>query len=224
MGRKLIGIGAAAALVVALIVWYVTGYLMVSSASVTVPAAGPAAGGAGTQVNLTLQTVAGLGNGYTEPTWVSYLVKDEKGAWQHSTVFNLPAHALVHVTVYQFDGDSGLRNPFLARAQGVVGDVMKVDGKTVTHIDPALASHTFAVAAYHLVVPLIGVADEAKNQCEQAPCGLDKAHRTITFAFRTGGPGRFRWQCFVPCAAGFIYGFGGPMQTIGYMDGFLNVV
>jgi hypothetical protein len=50
------------------------------------------------------------------------------------------------------------------------------------------------------------------------------AHRTITFTFRTGAPGHFRWQCFVPCAAGFIYGFGGPMQTIGYMDGFLNVV
>ena len=39
-----------------------------------------------------------------------------------------------------------------------------------------------------------------------------------------GKPGHYRWQCFVPCAAGFIYGFGGPMQTIGYMDGFLNVV
>jgi len=62
-----------------------------------------------------------------------------------------------------------------------------------------------------------------KNQCDAAPCPLAKAHRTITFSFRTGSPGRYRWQCFVPCAAGFIYGFGGPMQTIGYMDGFLNV-
>ena len=136
----------------------------------------------------------------------------------------MPAHALVHVTVYQFDGASGLRNGFFARPQGVEGNVMTVDGKTVDAIDPDDASHTFAVAAYHLVVPLIGVADDAKNQCEQAPCGLDKAHRTITFSFRTGAPGHYRWQCFVPCAAGFIYGFGGPMQTIGYMDGFLDVV
>ena len=52
---------------------------------------------------------------------------------------------------------------------------------------------------------------------------MSKAHRTITFTFKTGAPGHYRWQCFVPCAAGFIYGFGGPMQTIGYMDGFLNV-
>ena len=27
----------------------------------------------------------------------------------------------------------------------------------------------------------------------------------------------------MPCAAGWVYGFGGPMQTIGYMDGFLDV-
>jgi len=49
------------------------------------------------------------------------------------------------------------------------------------------------------------------------------AHHTVRFTFRTGKPGHYRWQCFVPCAAGFLYGFGGPMQTIGYMDGFLDV-
>jgi hypothetical protein len=27
----------------------------------------------------------------------------------------------------------------------------------------------------------------------------------------------------VPCAAGFLDGFGGPMQTLGYMDGFIDV-
>jgi hypothetical protein len=55
------------------------------------------------------------------------------------------------------------------------------------------------------------------------PCSLEQAHRTVTFTNRTGKPGRYRWQCFVPCAAGFIDGFGGPMQTTGYMDGFLHV-
>ena len=49
------------------------------------------------------------------------------------------------------------------------------------------------------------------------------AHRTIQFTFHTGKAGHFRWQCFVPCAAGWIDGFGGPMQTIGYMDGFIDV-
>jgi hypothetical protein len=175
-------------------------------------------------VNLTMQTVASLGPKYEQPTWVSYLVKNEKGQWVHSTVWTVPAHALVHVTVYQFDGASGLRNPFLGRPEGVVGNVMQVDGKTLNALDPQLASHTFSIPDYHLVVPLEAVPDNAKNQCDTAPCSLDKAHRTVTFSFRTGGPGKIRWQCFVPCAAGFIYGFAGPMQTIGYMDGFLNVV
>jgi hypothetical protein len=220
MLRRLVAVGVATAVFAAAVVWYVAGYLMVSPPAIAIPTVA----GATPTANLTLQTVAGLGNGYAQPTWVSYLVEDKIGVWQHSTTFTLPAHALVHVTVYQYDGASGLRNAFLARTQGVVGNVIQVDGKMVETIDPTLASHTFAVPAYHLVVPLPGVASNAKNQCVQAPCGLDMAHRTITFSFRTGAPGHYRWQCFVPCAKGFITGFGGPMQTIGYMSGFLNVV
>jgi hypothetical protein len=127
------------------------------------------------------------------------------------------------VTVYQFDGKSGLRNPFLAQARGIVGGSFTVDGKATQTIDPADASHTFAIPALGVIVPLEGVADDAKNQCEDAPCALSTAHTTITFTFRTGKKGHFRWQCFVPCAAGFYYGFGGPMQTIGYMDGYIDV-
>ena len=36
--------------------------------------------------------------------------------------------------------------------------------------------------------------------------------------------GEFRWQCFVPCGGGYVDGNGGPMQTIGYMTGQMNVV
>ena len=219
MGRRLAAVLGITVVLVALIAFYVADYLMQSPAAV----APRTTKGATPTVELTLQTVAGLGDGFTQPTWVSYLVKDASGQWKHTTNFTLPAHALVHVTVYQYDGASGLRNPFLARPEGVVGNVMQVDGKTLDALDPQDASHTFAVPAFHLVVPLAAVPDDAKNQCENAPCGSDKAHRTITFSFRTGKPGKYRWQCFVPCAAGFIYGFGGPMQTIGYMDGFLNV-
>ena len=70
------------------------------------------------------------------------------------------------------DGLRRARNPVLARPEGVVGNVMQVDGKTVDAIDPQRASHTFAIPAYHLVVPLEAVADNAKNQCGAAPCTL----------------------------------------------------
>jgi len=127
------------------------------------------------------------------------------------------------VTIYNFDGASGLRNPLLGRPTGLVGPEV-VDGKPVTVMPPDQPSHTFAVPQLGVLVPVAPVGDDAKNQCGYAPCALSMAHRTIEFTFRTGKPGKYRWQCFVPCAAGFVDGFGGPMQTVGYMDGFLNVV
>jgi len=176
-------------------------------------------------VNLQIQTVAAVGPKLSQnPDWVSYLIRNTSGQWKRETVWNLPANATVHVTIFNFDGASGLRNPYLARPQGMVGNKVLIDGKPANAIDPNDASHTFAVPQLGIIVALPGVADDAKNQCGFAPCSVAKnAHKTIQFTFLTTKPGHFRWQCFVPCAAGWIFGFGGPMQTIGYMDGFLNV-
>jgi hypothetical protein len=175
------------------------------------------------QAALTMQTVAAVGHG-EQKDWVSYYAKTPGGKWQHSTILRVPAYSTVHVVVYQFDTATGLRNPLWGQPRGTVGGVMIVNGKPLRVLNPELASHTFAIPELGVSVPLQGVSEEAPNQCENAPCGLDKAHNTIVFAFRTGAPGKFRWQCFVPCAAGFILGFGGPMQSIGYMDGTLEVV
>jgi hypothetical protein len=47
----------------------------------------------------------------------------------------------------------------------------------------------------------------------------------MTFSFDTPKtPGEYFWQCRVPCGGGFIDGFGGPMQTIGFMTGNMVVV
>jgi hypothetical protein len=178
----------------------------------------------GPVVDLHIQTVAAVGPQLSRnPDWVSYLVQNTSGQWKRETVWTLPANATVNVTIFNFDGASGLRNPFYARPQGMDGNRIMVDGKPVDHIDPNDASHTFAVPALGIILAIPGVADDAKNQCGYAPCPMSNAHRTIKFTFHTTKPGHYRWQCFVPCAAGWIDGFGGPMQTIGYMDGFLNV-
>jgi hypothetical protein len=185
----------------------------------------PAANAAGQRaVQLTLQTVAAVGPKLSpNKNWVSYLVR-EKGVWHRSTVWTLPANTLVHVTIYNFDGKSGLRNPFLAQARGLVGGTFGLNGKPTAAINPDDASHTFAIPSLGVIVPIEGVDDNAKDQCDYAPCAMSNAHETITFTFRTGKAGHYRWQCFVPCAAGFVYGFGGPMQTVGYMDGYVDVV
>lgn len=174
---------------------------------------------------LYLATVPAAALNDPHPSWVSYYETNAHGTnWQHKTTFIVRAHTLVHVTVYQYDGDSGLRNNFLSQATGTVGGTMTLNGKSIQAINPNTASHVFAIPQLGLSVPLQGVDANAKNQCANAPCTLAQAHQTITFTFRTGGKGLFRWQCFVPCAAGYVDGFGGPMQTVGYMDGFLKVV
>jgi hypothetical protein len=215
-------VAAGVALVGVLIGFYVADYLVGNT-----PAFRPqvtAAAGKRT-VNLTIQTVAAVGPSLApnHPDWVSYLVRNNSGQWIRSTVWTLPANAIVHVTIYNFDGASGLRNPFLGQPEGLVGAEL-VDGKPLAAMAPDQPSHTFAVPALGVLAVVAPVGDNAKNQCGYAPCTMSMAHRTITFTFRTGKKGHYRWQCFVPCAAGFVYGFGGPMQTIGYMDGFLNVV
>jgi len=175
-------------------------------------------------VELNLATVPSAATSDPHPTWVSYYsVNANHQDWQHVTTYVLPAHTLVHVTIFQYDSDTGLRNPFISQAQGTVGGDFTLNGTTMNTIDPNAASHVFAIPAIGLSVPLEGIPANAKNPCSNAPCsGAD--HETIQFTFRTPAKGLYRWQCFVPCAAGYIDGLGGPMQTVGYMDGYIKVV
>jgi hypothetical protein len=178
----------------------------------------------GTGAQLDLATVATAEPSDPHNTWVSYYAVDAKsGNWRHDTTFVLPANTLVHVTIYQYDTATGLRNPLLSQPTGTVGPML-VDGKPTAVVDPATPAHTFAIPQIGLSIPLEGAPSNAKNLCTQAPCTLSQAHNTVSFTFRTPGKGLYRWQCFVPCGAGFIEGNGGPMQTVGYMGGFIKVV
>jgi hypothetical protein len=185
-----------------------------------------ATAGAGQPVNLTLQTVGSIGYG-PHPTWVSYMAKDPAtGKWMHTTAFQLPAHTRVNVTIYQYDSGSPLRNQEWGQVQGTVGGTATLNGKTFSMYNSNTGNgvgHTFAVPAIGLSVPLVGVNGSA-TLCGVAPCSTSQPHNTETFSFTTPGPGNYRWQCFVPCGLGYLYGNGGGMSTQGYMGGFLDVV
>jgi len=128
------------------------------------------------------------------------------------------------------DGENGLRRALEEEYDLVILDLLlpRLDGLSVLEAlherQPGLPVLILSARAdLGVSVPLKGVPDDAKNQCSVAPCTLAQAHTTIKFSFKTGKPGKYRWQCFVPCAAGFLLGNGGPMQTLGYMGGFLIV-
>jgi hypothetical protein len=216
--KRIVGVAVVTAIVCAAIGLYIGLYLINvpgSSAAVST-SSGP---------HLYLATVAAAELSDPHPTWVSFYAVDANARdWRHDTTYVLPANTLVHVTIFEYDSQTGLRNPFISQATGTVGGTFVLDGQTTQAINPDTASHVFAIPQVGLSVPLEGVSSTAKNPCTNAPCSLSNAHHTIQFTFRTPGKGLYRWQCFVPCAAGFIEGFGGPMQTVGYMDGFIKVV
>ncbi len=216
--KRLVGIVVVACAFAACIVLYIALYL--TNAQPSTAATTTSSG-----TSLYLATVPAAAANDPHPTWVSYYAVDAQAhTWRHSTTYVLPAHSLIHMTIYEFDTQTGLRNNFLGQVTGTVSDKFLLNGKPTVAINPDTASHVFAVPQLGLSVPLEGPGSNAKNLCAQAPCGLSNAHNTISFTFRTPGKGLYRWQCFVPCAAGFIQGLGGPMQTVGYMDGFLKVV
>ncbi len=217
-GKRIVGITIAAAIVCVVIGLYIGLYLMnvPGSVAATQTATGP---------QLYLATVPAAALNDSHPTWVSYYAVNAQSAdWQHKTTYVLPANTLVHVTIFNYDSASALRNNWFGQPTGTVGRVITLNGKTVPAIDPDSASHVFSIPQIGLAVPLQGIADNAKNPCSNAPCSLSNDHTVTTFTFRTPAKGLYRWQCFVPCAAGYIAGFGGPMQTVGYMDGFIKVV
>lgn len=172
----------------------------------------------GPVVDLKLTTVAAIGAlrpNDDHPNWVGYFP---------TTFFKVPPNATVRVTIDQQDGPSGLRNEYLGLVRGTVGNSMTIytsdpaaggagSGKTVQAIDPTLAAHTFSVPDLGVNVPLLGI--DATN-----PKNTDNF---VTFTFKVPSSGIFHWQCFVPCGAGTLYGNGGPMQTLGYMDGQIEV-
>ena len=142
------------------------------------------------------------------PDWLGYQVH---GAQVPGTIFHLPTNTLVTVIVDNFDSRTAPRNNFFTLVQGTVGGVEYVNGKKLTVMNPDLVSHTFTIPDLGVSVPMEGIPDSGNPD-----------HETMKFSFWIRKAGNYRWQCIIPCGSG-LYGFGGPMQEFGYMDGWLNV-
>ena len=120
-------------------------------------------------------------------------------AYGFTNQFQVPAHALVTVTIRQYDSGGSLNNPFFSHVAGTVGGTATVTdpgGKTqtVTSWDPNNIGHTFTMR-----------------------------HYTVTFSFISGSKGVYAWNCEFPCGS-MVASFGGVMGAYGFMSGFVHVV
>jgi hypothetical protein len=211
--RTLIGIGAIAGVVAVFLVAIIVfaGLFALNR---------PGRLGSGPTTNIRLETTGAVGSAVIwprpndpHPDWVGYLP---------TTILTVPANSTIRMEIDQDDSATGLRNPFWAKVQGVDGgsihmkyydDSGNLKEGDFSTVQPDTPAHTFAIPELGVFVPLMGLSPNA-------PAG---SYNQITFTFHTGKAGKYRWQCFVPCAAGYLYGNGGPMQTLGYMGGFLIV-
>ncbi|HUY73088.1 MAG TPA: hypothetical protein VMW11_01095 [Candidatus Dormibacteraeota bacterium] len=213
--RRLLVLVLAVGIVSALAATFVVGFLLHRPPTMNAAANTTTAG-----VRIHLEVVGSVGSasngrpGDPNPTWPGYLP---------TTTLQVPSNSVVTVQIDEEDAARGLRNPFWSLAQGIVGGTFHMtyydnNGNPVQGDFRALDSadataHTFAIPDLGVFVPLEGLN-------AAAPPG---SMNVITFSFRTGKPGVYHWQCFVPCGSGTIDGNGGPMQTLGYMVGLITV-
>jgi hypothetical protein len=196
----------------------------------------------GGQVNVVLQEDP-QNNTATRPDWVSYYTQDPNSKqWVHTTLFSVPANTKVNMTIYGYDGCTPLRNNYWSQVQGVIGDTVTVQqfdknnkalgsAQTESIINSwsdCNVGHTFAIPSLGLFVPVASpnANNSANNLCGTPPCTPTSggAYSLETFSFISPSSGTFRWQCLIPCGGGFLDGNGGPMQTLGWMTGFMYVV
>jgi hypothetical protein len=147
------------------------------------------------------------------PSWPAYGLTNQ---------YQVPAHALVTVTVRQYDSGGSLNNPWFAKVVGTVGGTATVNGRTVSAIDPNNVAHTFTVRGtpgtdpgFFVNVPLPAVPGD--NQADNGQ------YETVVFSFISGSKGIYAWNCEFPCGT-MVASFGGPMNAYGFMSGFVRVV
>ena len=217
-----------------------TALYYIGSATTQLPTVHYAASGG--QVNVVLQEDPG-NNSATRPNWVTYYTQDPNTKqWLHTTVFSVPANTKVNMTIYGFDGCTPLRNNYWSLIQGTMGNAVTVQqfSKNNTPLGAAQTTsvvnswancnvaHTFAIPGLNLYVPVASPnAQNSKNNlCSSEPCTPTSggAYALETFSFMSPSSGTYRWQCLIPCGGGYIDGNGGPMQTLGWMAGFMDVV
>jgi hypothetical protein len=183
--------------------------------------------------------------GNPQVTWVTYCSGDNGLATQ----IELPPNSLITVNIKQYDSGTTLINDYFAQVRGTVGGVAMLDGQPFSNISQVgqiskiVKGHTFSADPGHtftiqstpnspypifVSVPLIGVNSNAPSNVNVAG-NMYPTPNIITFQFHTGPAGiTYIWHCYDPCgdtqySRNAPFGFSGPMWTLGYMAGKIQV-
>ena len=197
-------------------------------------------GGSEPQVNVTMEVVGSYGLA-PHPTWVSYLIQNpQTKQWVHTTIFQVPPSTRVNMTIYQFDSGSPLRNQQLGQVTGTIGNQAMLKCSDPTQAAPCGTTfkainanagngvgHTFSIPTLGISVPLVRQQRQREPVRGRAvPPELDvlpAQHRHLLLHRARRARGATRGSASCPAALGWLFGNAGPMQTVGYMGGFMKI-
>ncbi|MEO7001443.1 MAG: hypothetical protein ABI068_06550, partial [Ktedonobacterales bacterium] len=134
---------------------------------------------------------------------------------------SVPAHTKVTMIITNYVHPNVLHNNFFLQPQGVIGNVVYVNGHAEKQVDSTLISHTFTI---HAIVStsqdwlLVSAPIAANPFSSHDAAGMALQPAVTSFSFMTNGPGEYIWQCIAPCGTGTL-GTSGPMSTKGFMSG-----
>ena len=158
----------------------------------------------GARANLTIipgeYTKAPLG-----PAYIPSVLHLPANTWVTMTITNLDTATPLPSNLQMFDKVAGVQDNLITATPINPQDPNGSTGPTTTlsQVNPQDVAHTFSISKTGLNVPI-------------------PATSRVTFTFYTGNPGTYYWHCNDPCGTG-TSGFGGAMETKGYMIGTIIV-
>lgn len=134
----------------------------------------------------------------------------ENGKLMSSAQIYLPGNALIQMTIINYDSGPGSVSSAYSKVTGTTNNTeyvfndtsvngTSVQGHWVSTVSNQDLAHTFTIASINLNI-------------------MVPSHSTVIADFHTPDSGVLSWQCEVDCGTG-ASGWGGAMETAGYMKG-----
>ena len=179
-------------------------------------------------MNVTLQTVGSYGSGI-HPTGCRTSSSPPTGQWVHTTIFQVPENTRINMTIYQLRLGQPAAQPADRAGPGhdrrrCAYSERQSRSRVINSNAGNGVGHTFSIPTLGISVPLYGNNGNA-NLCARGAVHHELAPTSIIrFSFQTPKVrATTHGSASSPAPPVGCYGNGGPMQTVGWMGGFMQV-